>query len=75
MFPSLLALDTVCRIQRILRHANVNTTATYYIETAVEDVKHAIEKLENHIPEAKQTVRDTNKITNHHKQPIIQPVQ
>jgi len=27
-------------IQRILRHANVSTTATYYIKTAADDVKH-----------------------------------
>jgi hypothetical protein len=34
-------------IQRILRHANVSTTATYYIKTAADDVKHAMQKLEN----------------------------
>jgi hypothetical protein len=43
-------------IQRILRHANVSTTARYYIKTAADDVKHAMERLENNIP---QTVRDT----------------
>lgn len=32
-------------IQRILRHANVSTTATYYIKTGAEDVKHAMENL------------------------------
>ena len=46
-------------IQRILRHANVNTTATYYIKTAADDVKHAMEKLENNILQAPQIVRDT----------------
>jgi len=46
-------------IQRILRHANVNTTATYYIKTAADDVKHAMEKLENNIPQAPQVLRDT----------------
>ena len=46
-------------IQRILRHANVSTTATYYIKTAAPDVKHAMEKLENNIPQAPQIVRDT----------------
>jgi integrase len=46
-------------IQRILRHANVSTTATYYIKTAAQDVKHAMEKLENNIPQAPQVVRDT----------------
>lgn len=37
-------------IQRILRHANVSTTATYYIKTAAEDVRNAMAKLENTIP-------------------------
>lgn len=46
-------------IQRILRHANVSTTATYYIKTAADDVKHAMEMLENHIPQAPPTVQDT----------------
>ena len=49
-------------IKRILRHANVSTTATYYIKTAADDVRNAMEKLENNIPNATQTpeiVRDT----------------
>lgn len=33
-------------IQRILRHANVSTTATYYIKTAADDVRSAMAKLE-----------------------------
>ena len=36
-------------IQRILRHANVSTTATYYIKTAAGDVRKAMTTLENHI--------------------------
>ena len=36
-------------IQRILRHANVSTTATYYIKTAATDVRSAMAKLESHI--------------------------
>lgn len=36
-------------IQRILRHANVNTTATYYIKTAAEDVRKAMSKLESEL--------------------------
>ncbi len=44
-------------IQRILRHANVSTTATYYIKTAADDVRSAMETLENHITKS-QT--DTN---------------
>ena len=46
-------------IQRILRHANVSTTATYHIKTAADDVKHAMEKLENNIPQITPTVPDT----------------
>ncbi|MGO9647606.1 MAG: tyrosine-type recombinase/integrase [Terriglobales bacterium] len=47
-------------IQRILRHANVSTTATYYIKTAAVDVRSAMEKLENHITEAARIQSDTN---------------
>lgn len=36
-------------IQRILRHANVSTTATYYIKTAADDVRGAMAKLEKQI--------------------------
>ena len=39
-------------IQRILRHANASTTATYYIKTAADDVRNAMAKLEHHIGEA-----------------------
>jgi integrase len=39
-------------IQRILRHANVSTTATYYIKTAADDVKSAMARLESSIPAA-----------------------
>ena len=39
-------------IQRILRHANVSTTATYYIKSAADDVKNAMAKLESNIPSA-----------------------
>jgi integrase len=46
-------------IQRILRHANVSTTATYYIKTAADDVRNAMTKLEAHMAEACRTpVRD-----------------
>jgi hypothetical protein len=38
-------------IQRILRHANVSTTATYYIKTAAADVRSAMTTLENHLTE------------------------
>jgi hypothetical protein len=46
-------------IQRILRHANVSTTATYYIKTAADDVRGAMTKLENSIPAAPKTLSDT----------------
>lgn len=41
-------------IQRILRHANVSTTATYYIKTAADDVRNAMTMLENRIAESGQ---------------------
>lgn len=47
-------------IQRILRHANVSTTATYYIKTAAVDVRSAMAKLENHIAEAGLSQWDTH---------------
>ena len=47
-------------IQRILRHANVSTTATYYIKTAADDVRNAMTKLENRIAEPSQTQSDTS---------------
>lgn len=33
-------------IQRILRHSNVNSTATYYILSAEDDVRTAMQKME-----------------------------
>jgi integrase len=45
-------------IQRILRHANVSTTAPYYIKTAADDVRVAMSKLESNIP-APKTLTDT----------------
>jgi hypothetical protein len=47
-------------IQRILRHANVSTTATFYIKTAAADVRSVMTKLENHIAEAEQAQAVTN---------------
>ncbi len=47
-------------IQRILRHANVSTTATYYIMTAAADVRSAMTKLENHIAAIGQAQADTD---------------
>ena len=47
-------------IQRILRHANVSTTATYYIKTAADDVRTAMTRLENRIAEVGLPQTDTN---------------
>jgi hypothetical protein len=44
-------------IQRILRHANVSTTATYYIKTAADDVRSAMAKLEQDV--SLSPLRDT----------------
>jgi integrase len=49
-------LDMV--IQRILRHANVSTTAAYYIKTVADDVRNAMSKLERNIP-APKSLTDT----------------
>jgi integrase len=37
-------------IQQILRHANVSTTSTYYIKAVADDVRKAMETLENNVP-------------------------
>jgi hypothetical protein len=46
-------------IQRILRHANVSTTAAYYIKTAADDVRKAMTKLEDHIAEGVRVQSDS----------------
>jgi hypothetical protein len=50
-------------IQRILRHANVSTAATYYIKTAADDVRSAMAKLEQNVPPA--SAQDTFRTPNH----------
>lgn len=52
-------------IQRILRHSNVSTTATYYIKTAAGDVRGAMEKLQDTIGGLGDTVGTF------HERPII----
>jgi integrase len=47
-------------IQRILRHANVSTTATYYIKTAADDVRGAMAKLEHSIGEPGKVKSDAD---------------
>jgi len=59
-------------IQRILRHANVSTAATYYIKTAADDVRSAMAKLEQVVPPTSKSsepqnssgLRDTNGTVN-----------
>jgi integrase len=58
-------------IQRILRHANVSTTATYYIKTAAADVHKAMTTLENRIAEARPIQSDTNRTLENN--PSVEP--
>jgi hypothetical protein len=51
-------------IQRILQHANVSTTATYYTKTAAADVRTALSKLKNQISESEKSLQDTNRTLN-----------
>ena len=60
-------------IQRILRHANVSTTATYYIKTAADDVRNAMSKLENSIP-APKSLADTFGTLNEDSRTVPTPV-
>jgi len=46
-------------IQRILRHANVSTTASYYIKSAADDVRNAMARLESELSIAREQT-DTN---------------
>jgi integrase len=57
-------------IQRILRHANVSTTATYYIKTAADDVRSAMATLENRIAETACIQAETHTLDSH---PPIRP--
>lgn len=60
-------------IQGILRHANVSTTATYYIKSAAEDVRSAMAKLESNIPSAPaiaETLQDTFGTLNLDSRPV-----
>jgi integrase len=43
-------------IQAILRHANVSTTATYYIKTAAEDVRAGMATLEDEVSNSSQNM-------------------
>ena len=52
-------------IQRILRHANVSTTATYYIKTVADDVRSAMTTLENNIPTAQSDTQGTLSTSTH----------
>jgi len=61
-------------IQRILRHANVSTTATYYIKTAADDVRDAMSKLESNIP-APKSLTDTFGTLNERTTPPSDAIQ
>ena len=61
-------------IQRILRHANVSTTATYYIKTAADDVRDAMSKLESNIP-APKSLTDTFGTLNERATPLSDAIQ
>jgi integrase len=56
-------------IQRILRHANVCTTATYYIKTATDDIRSAMTRLENHISASAQEHGKTDDLTHAQETP------
>jgi integrase len=60
-------------IQRILRHANVSTTATYYIKTAADDVRKAMTKLENRITEG-ELISSGGDETSGGKLPLERPI-
>jgi integrase len=63
-------------IQRILRHANVSTTATYYIKSAADDVRKAMAKLENSLTETSaQSFGDSGRTLNEHPAPSSSSVQ
>lgn len=47
-------------IQRILRHANVSTTASYYIKSPADDVRNAMAKLETDLSVTTTDQTDTN---------------
>jgi integrase len=56
-------------IQRILRHANVSTTATYYIKTAANDARDAMAKLEHRISVSAQEQDKTHDLAGAHETP------
>ena len=49
---NLYALGVDKMIPDVLRHANVSTTNTYYINTAAEQITNAMEKLEKALPDS-----------------------
>jgi site-specific recombinase XerD len=52
--------------QAFVRHANVSTTATYYIKTGEADVQNAMTTLEHHIAEAAQVQSDSVDLMTQH---------
>ena len=55
-------------IQRILRYANVRTTATYSVKTAADDVRSAMARLEQNV--SRTSLRDTFGTLNHDSRPV-----
>lgn len=62
-------------IQRILRHANVSTTATYYIKTAADDVRSAMAVLENRIAESGKVQSGTIETPRDHPSEVRSAIQ
>jgi hypothetical protein len=56
-------------IQRILRHANVSTTTACYIKSVDEDVRNAMTKLEENIPEGETKNRSVRGVL--HAMPVL----
>jgi replication-associated recombination protein RarA len=59
----LIRSNAIWELARILRHANVSTTATYYIKTAAGDVREAMATLEHHITQAARGKTETMTIS------------
>jgi len=62
-------------IQRILRHANVSTTATYYIKTAADDVRNAMAMLEDRIAESGEVQSGTIETPRDHPSRVRSAIQ
>jgi integrase len=59
-------------IQAILRHANVSTTATYYIKTAADDVRSAMTRLEREVSKQDPNITDGAAVEDGEVSPVLQ---